>query len=174
MNFSIYIYLSIIALFSLAINVVAEIFISLKRLQDFLLLQGKDNISAKGIEKNQKLIEINGIWMERVQAAWNKETELTLDGISLQVQPGELLTVIGPVGSGKTSLLMSLLSEIPVISGKISVKGKIAYASQEAWIFNGSIRENILFGEEYQEEKYRYIIHITALEKKHEPVVAIY
>ncbi|XP_023233964.1 multidrug resistance-associated protein 4-like [Centruroides sculpturatus] len=60
---------------------------------------------------------------------------------------------------------MSLLSEIPVISGKISVKGKIAYASQEAWIFNGSIRENILFGEEYQEEKYRYIIHITALEK---------
>ncbi|XP_023233967.1 multidrug resistance-associated protein 4-like [Centruroides sculpturatus] len=166
MNFSIYIYLSTMGLFSLAINIVAEIFISLKRLQDFLLLQGKDNISAKSMQKKQKLMEINGIWMENVQAAWNKETELTLDGISLQVQPGELLTVIGPVGSGKTSLLMSLLGEIPVISGKISVKGKIAYASQEAWIFNGSIRENILFGEEYQEEKYRYIIHITALEKE--------
>ncbi|XP_067128879.1 ATP-binding cassette sub-family C member 4-like [Centruroides vittatus] len=165
MNFSIYIYLSTIVLFSLAINVVAEIFISLKRLQDFLLLQEKNNILVKEIEKKRKLMKINGIWMERVQAAWNKETELTLDGISLQVQPGELLTVIGPVGSGKTSFLMLLLGEIPVISGKMSVKGKIAYASQEAWIFNDTIRENILFGEEYQEEKYRNIIHITALEK---------
>ncbi|XP_067128895.1 ATP-binding cassette sub-family C member 4-like [Centruroides vittatus] len=164
MNFSIYIYLNTIVLFSVAINVVAEIFVSLKRIQNFLLLQGKNNNSVETIEKRLKLIEF-GIWMEGVQAAWNKDTEPTLDGISLKVEPGELLTVIGPVGSGKTSLLMSLLNEIPVISGKISVKGKVAYASQEAWIFNGTIRENILFGEKYQEEKYRNIIRITALEK---------
>ncbi|XP_023212077.1 multidrug resistance-associated protein 4-like [Centruroides sculpturatus] len=81
------------------------------------------------------------------------------------MQPRELLIVIGPVGSGKTSLLMSLLKEIPITSGEVSVKGKIAYASQEAWVFNATIRENILFGEEYQEDKYRKILHITALEK---------
>ncbi|XP_067135105.1 ATP-binding cassette sub-family C member 4-like [Centruroides vittatus] len=91
--------------------------------------------------------------------------EPTLNEISLNVQPGELLTVIGPVGSGKTSLLMSILGEIPISSGKVTVKGKIAYASQEAWVFNETIRENILFGEEYQEEKYKKVLHMTALEK---------
>ncbi|XP_023213052.1 multidrug resistance-associated protein 4-like, partial [Centruroides sculpturatus] len=60
---------------------------------------------------------------------------------------------------------MSVLGEIPITSGEVSVKGKISYASQEAWVFNATIRENILFGEEYQEDKYRKILHITALEK---------
>ncbi|XP_023213313.1 multidrug resistance-associated protein 4-like [Centruroides sculpturatus] len=60
---------------------------------------------------------------------------------------------------------MSILGEIPVTSGEVIVKGKIAYASQEAWVFNETIRENILFGEKYQEEKYRKVLHITALEK---------
>ncbi|XP_067125036.1 ATP-binding cassette sub-family C member 4-like [Centruroides vittatus] len=101
--------------------------------------------------------------MDNVTAVWKKEP--TLNEISLNVQPGELLTVIGPVGSGKTSLLMSILGEIPISSGKVTVKGKIAYASQEAWVFNETIRENILFGEEYQEEKYKKVLHMTALEK---------
>ncbi|XP_023241664.1 multidrug resistance-associated protein 4-like isoform X1 [Centruroides sculpturatus] len=81
------------------------------------------------------------------------------------MQPRELLIVIGPVGSGKSSLLMSVLGEIPITSGEVSVKGKISYASQEAWVFNATVRENILFGEEYQEDKYRKVLHITALEK---------
>ncbi|XP_023215356.1 ABC transporter C family member 10-like [Centruroides sculpturatus] len=81
------------------------------------------------------------------------------------MQPGELLLVVGHVGSGKTSLLMSLLGEIPITSGEVSVKGKISYASQEAWVFNATVKENILFGEEYHEDKYRKILHITALEK---------
>ncbi|XP_023242085.1 multidrug resistance-associated protein 4-like [Centruroides sculpturatus] len=60
---------------------------------------------------------------------------------------------------------MSILGEISIISGTVSVKGKISYSSQEAWIFNGTIRENIIFGEEYQEERYRKVLHITTLEK---------
>ncbi|XP_023212683.1 multidrug resistance-associated protein 4-like, partial [Centruroides sculpturatus] len=78
---------------------------------------------------------------------------------------GEHFIVVGPVGSGKTSLLMSILGEIPITFGKVSVKGKIAYASQEPWVFNATIKENILFEEKYQEEKYKKILHITALEK---------
>ncbi|XP_067121763.1 ATP-binding cassette sub-family C member 4-like [Centruroides vittatus] len=164
MAFSFYILYSTIVFFSISINLAAEILVSLKRLQNFLLLQEKDNISVKIAAENIKSTE-NGIRMENVNVAWKKETEPTLSGIFLNVQPGEILTVIGPVGSGKTSLLMSILGEIPVTSGKVSVKGKISYASQEAWIFNETIRENILFGEEYQEEKYRKVLHITTLEK---------
>ncbi|XP_023233961.1 multidrug resistance-associated protein 4-like [Centruroides sculpturatus] len=163
-TFSIIIYFSVISLFSFAVNLAAEIFISLKRLQHFLLLQEKDNSSVNVIKERLMLTKC-GIWMENVKAAWNKDIEPTLDDISLSIKPGELLTIIGSVGSGKTSLLMSILREIPIISGRVSVKGKVSYASQEAWIFNGTIRENILFGEEYQKKKYSDILKITALEK---------
>ncbi|XP_067119194.1 ATP-binding cassette sub-family C member 4-like [Centruroides vittatus] len=162
MSVSLYIFVSTLTMFSLAINRFAEILVSLKRLQAFLLLQEKDNNASKIEEERERLTEC-GIWMDNVTAVWKKEP--TLNAISLNVQPGELLTVIGPVGSGKTSLLMSILGEIPISSGKVTVKGKIAYASQEAWVFNETIRENILFGEEYQEEKYKNVLRMTTLEK---------
>ncbi|XP_067134909.1 ATP-binding cassette sub-family C member 4-like [Centruroides vittatus] len=142
----------------------AEILVSLKRIQDFLLLPEKENNAVTTVEERENLTEYE-IRMDSVTAAWKKGTKPTLNGISLNMKPGELLTVIGPVGSGKTSLLMSVLGEIPITSGEVSVKGKISYASQEAWVFNATVRENILFGEEYEEDKYRKILHITALEK---------
>lgn len=40
-----------------------------------------------------------------------------------------------------------------LLEGTASVSGRIAYAAQQAWIFNASLRENILFGEDYEEEK---------------------
>ncbi|XP_023230117.1 multidrug resistance-associated protein 4-like [Centruroides sculpturatus] len=164
MYVSIFIYFGTVVLFSKAVNLIAEIRVSLKRIQDFLLLQEKENNSVEIANEKTKLNEC-GIWMKNVMATWNNKTGWTLNGITLSVQPGELLAVIGSVGSGKTSLLMSILGEIPIISGTVSVKGKISYSSQEAWIFNGTIRENIIFGEEYQEERYRKVLHITTLEK---------
>ncbi|XP_067123850.1 ATP-binding cassette sub-family C member 4-like [Centruroides vittatus] len=164
MILSVCIFRSIFSTFSMAVTQFAEIFISLKRLQEFLLLREKDN-GAITIEIEKQRLTSNGIWMKNITAAWNKNGDPTLKGISLNVKPGELLAVVGSVGSGKTSLLMSILREIPISSGELSVKGKIAYASQEAWLFYGTIRENILFGETFHEEKYRKILHITALEK---------
>ncbi|XP_023236891.1 multidrug resistance-associated protein 4-like [Centruroides sculpturatus] len=164
MALSAYIFGSTISLFSRATDCAAEVLVSSKRLQDFLLLQEKDDETLKAVE-NSKILTEYGIWMNNVTATWKKETYPTLKDISINVQPGELLTVVGPVGSGKTSFLLSILGEIPVTSGKVIAKGKIAYASQEAWVFNGSIRENILFGEEYEEEKYKKVLYITALEK---------
>ncbi|XP_023241663.1 multidrug resistance-associated protein 4-like [Centruroides sculpturatus] len=163
MTFSIYIFTSIVTLYAHAVSLVAEILISLKRIQDFLLLQERDNNAVKTVE-GENLTE-HEIRMDSVTAAWKKGTEPTLKEISFNVLPGELVSVIGPVGSGKTSLLMSVLGEIPITSGEVSVKGRISYSSQEAWVFNATIRENILFSEEYQEDKYRKVLHITALEK---------
>ncbi|XP_023210595.1 multidrug resistance-associated protein 4-like, partial [Centruroides sculpturatus] len=162
MLYSLYILNNIIGLFSHSMSFLAEILVSLKRIQGFLLLHEYENNAVKTVEEEDNLNEIR---MDTVTAAWKKGTEPTLNRISLNMQPGELLLVVGHVGSGKTSLLMSLLGEIPITSGEVSVKGKISYASQEAWVFNATVRENILFGEEYQEDKYRKVLHITALEK---------
>ncbi|KZT29509.1 P-loop containing nucleoside triphosphate hydrolase protein [Neolentinus lepideus HHB14362 ss-1] len=78
--------------------------------------------------------------------------------------------VIGPTGSGKTSLLMALLvGEMHFIpSGPGSWFGLprgrgVAYAAQEAWVQNETIRENILFGAPYDEERYKKVVYQCAL-----------
>ena len=60
---------------------------------------------------------------------------------------------------------MSILNELPVLEGSIQTVGTISYASQEAWSFNNSVRNNILFGSEYDEHRYRRVVHVCALER---------
>lgn len=70
-----------------------------------------------------------------------------LTNMDLLVRDGELITVVGPVGSGKSSLLLSILGELTCTSGSVCTNGSIAYCSQQPWIINGTVRENItLFG----------------------------
>lgn len=60
---------------------------------------------------------------------------------------------------------MALMNEIEIIKGSIDLKGRIAYASQEPWSFNGSIRSNILFGKPYSKSKYRSIIDVCSMKR---------
>ncbi|XP_023228582.1 multidrug resistance-associated protein 4-like [Centruroides sculpturatus] len=100
MTFSMYMYRDVVGLFSQAVGYVAEILVSLKRIQDFLLLQERENNAVKSTEENENSTEYK-IRMDSVTAAWKNEFEPTLNGISVNMQPRELLIVIGPVGSGK-------------------------------------------------------------------------
>lgn len=85
---------------------------------------------------------------------------IALKDINLQVKHGELIAVLGQVGAGKTSLIQALLDEMNIRSGKIAVrKVKKAYVPQEAWLQEGSIRQNILF--KYRLDKRRYSKVIT-------------
>lgn len=56
------------------------------------------------------------------------------------------------------SLLNAILGELPAQTGRITVRGKIAYASQEPWVFSGTVRQNILFGKSYDDKKYEKVI----------------
>ena len=77
----------------------------------------------------------------------------------------ELFAIFGRVGSGKISLLMALLEEMHIVQGKVNVRGSVFYVPQEPWIFTGSIRQNILFGKEYDKQKLREVIKIACLEQ---------
>ncbi|KAF1329532.1 Multidrug resistance-associated protein abc superfamily, partial [Globisporangium splendens] len=78
-----------------------------------------------------------------------------LDGINLQVDPDSLVMIVGAVGAGKTSLLHALLGEMTITNGIVEVNGQIAYVSQDAWIRNASVKDNILFEAAFDTQRYR-------------------
>ncbi len=60
---------------------------------------------------------------------------------------------------------MALLNELPLTSGEIHMSRNIAYVSQSAWVFSGTLKENVLFGQPYNREKYNKVIKACALDK---------
>ncbi|XP_078100530.1 ATP-binding cassette sub-family C member 11-like [Sander vitreus] len=77
---------------------------------------------------------------------------------------GRLLAVCGTVGNGKTSLICSLLEQLNLQHGSVSVQGSIAYAAQQAWIFYGTVQDNILMGEPMDHSRYTRVLSCCCLE----------
>ncbi|XP_010629028.1 multidrug resistance-associated protein 4 isoform X1 [Fukomys damarensis] len=153
--------LTVTLFFPAAIERVSEAIISIQRIKNFLLL---DEISQHNLQ-----LPADGKTIVHVQdftAFWDKTLEIpTLRGLSFTVRPGELLAVVGPVGAGKSSLLSAVLGELPPSQGLVTVQGKIAYVSQQPWVFSGTVRSNILFGKKYEKERYEKVIKACALKK---------
>ncbi|XP_043286728.1 probable multidrug resistance-associated protein lethal(2)03659 [Venturia canescens] len=170
---------------------VAELFVSIKRLQSFMMYEEIDNINKNGKESLGSLIPVvnekkqetedkdepsgsrhkgtgggGSIILDGCYAKWlSSDREDTLRAINLKVNPGQLVAVVGQVGSGKSSLLNVILKELPVHSGSIEVNGHIAYASQEAWLFAGSVRQNILFGRKMEQRRYDQVVRVCQLKR---------
>lgn len=89
----------------------------------------------------------------------------TLKNMCLSVDKGDLVFITGPVGSGKSSLLYAILREMSLISDEISCQGKTAWVGQQPWVFSGTIRDNILFGEVVDQHRYHTTLHARDLYK---------
>ena len=87
-----------------------------------------------------------------------------LKQINFEIQAGEFVAVVGQVGAGKSSFLNALLGEMNKVNGSVIMNGRIAYVPQTAWLMNASVKDNILFGSPYNEEKYKKILKICELE----------
>uniref|UniRef100_A0A8C3VT38 ATP binding cassette subfamily C member 12 n=1 Tax=Catagonus wagneri TaxID=51154 RepID=A0A8C3VT38_9CETA len=88
-----------------------------------------------------------------------------LHNISFVVRKGKVLGICGNVGSGKSSLIAALLGQMQLQQGIVAVSGTLAYVSQQAWIFHGNVRENILFGEKYDHQRYQHTVRACALQE---------
>ena len=92
-----------------------------------------------------------------------REDKFILEDIGFTTPFGTLTVITGPVGSGKSTLLSAIAGEIYDTSGTITCQGTLVYLPQIAWVFSGTIKENILFGQQYDELKYTKIIEACAL-----------
>ncbi|EAT35435.1 AAEL012386-PA [Aedes aegypti] len=132
-------------------------------------------MSEEEVEKllpTKRVVSLNsdkkGIVMVDVKARWvvsENESNVGVTSISTTVESGRLCVVIGSVGAGKTSLLQVILGELEEDQGMLQINGTISYAAQEPWLFESSVRNNILFVEEYDEQRYLEVVRICALER---------
>ncbi|XP_020231728.1 ABC transporter C family member 14 isoform X2 [Cajanus cajan] len=141
----------------------SQAMISLERLDKFMLSRELLNDSVERVEGcgGQTAVEIiDGTF------SWDDDSLLKdLKNINLEIKKGELTAIVGTVGSGKSSLLASILGEMRKVSGKVRVSGSVAYVAQTSWIQNGTIEENILFGLPMNRQWYNEVIKVCCLER---------
>ena len=95
---------------------------------------------------------------------WTKdEREASLKNVNIVFPAGKLSAVVGKTGSGKSSLLLAILGEMHMSKGSVSNYGSVAYASQQAWIQNATVRDNILFGKPFDQSRYNAVIEACSL-----------
>ncbi|CAF0956797.1 unnamed protein product [Adineta steineri] len=97
-------------------------------------------------------------------AQWEQNAVFSLKNIIFHAHPGDLICIIGPVGSGKSSLLQTLTGEIAFFDGKVRLRGSFCYVPQEPWIFSSTVKKNIIFGKNYDGHLFRQVIRAAALE----------
>ncbi|KAH7002019.1 P-loop containing nucleoside triphosphate hydrolase protein [Ilyonectria destructans] len=96
--------------------------------------------------------------------SWNRhEDKNALKDIHFTAYKGELSCIVGRVGAGKSSFLQSILGDLWKVKGSVEVRGTVAYASQQTWILNATVKENIIFGYRYDPEFYEKTIQACAL-----------
>ena len=91
-------------------------------------------------------------------------TGFCIRNIDLAMKPNETCYLIGRVGSGKSSLIYALIDNLYKIYGEVELSGTVALIPQEPFLLNDTLRNNILFGKEFDEDKYSHVIRICELE----------
>jgi ABC-type multidrug transport system fused ATPase/permease subunit len=135
--------------------------VSSKRILDFLNTERVTNQVSSSATSSFAL--------ELKDVSFAHGTVPVVRNLNLQIPKGHSLAIVGPVGSGKTSLLQGLLSECHLLQGQMSIHPDLkrkAFVPQEAFIVNASLLDNVLFGEaNVSKEHLRKAIHQACLEK---------
>jgi len=145
------------------ISMIVQTKVSLDRLASYLCL---DNLQPDIVERLPKGSSDVAVEVINSTLSWDvSSSNPTLKDINFKVFPGMKVAVCGTVGSGKSSLLSSLLGEVPKVSGSLKVCGTKAYVAQSPWIQSGKIEDNILFGKPMERERYDKVLEACSLSK---------
>eukprot|EP00996_Jenningsia_fusiforme_P001094 NODE_19_length_4547_cov_29.273900_g16_i0.p1 GENE.NODE_19_length_4547_cov_29.273900_g16_i0~~NODE_19_length_4547_cov_29.273900_g16_i0.p1 ORF type:complete len:1392 (+),score=244.93 NODE_19_length_4547_cov_29.273900_g16_i0:167-4342(+) len=153
------------------VSALANYVVSCRRMTEFLKLAELDRVFVHRAAAGQHryAVQVHGTFSWNLtekadtcseEAARNPCKNFNF---SLKVRRGQLCMIVGPVASCKSTLIQSMLGEVPCASGSVTVSGSVAYAAQQACIFNSTLRENILFGQLYERERYQRAIAAAGL-----------
>uniref|UniRef100_A0A672PR58 ATP binding cassette subfamily C member 12 n=1 Tax=Sinocyclocheilus grahami TaxID=75366 RepID=A0A672PR58_SINGR len=158
-----------------SVKAVAEGKVALARLKvglfhiPLILSKTKDNYLSNVLNRSLAVEKASFSWSlpdamnsteKPKDSSENADFKPSLRNVSFTLSKGRLLGVCGNVGSGKTSLISSILEQMHLLSGSVSANGTLAYVSQQAWIFHGTVRNNILMGEPFDQTR---VIHACSL-----------
>jgi ABC-type multidrug transport system fused ATPase/permease subunit len=87
--------------------------------------------------------------------------------LSFEIQKGEFIVITGSIGSGKSSLLSAIAGTMVKTQGNVALSGSLAYCGVP-WVQNASIRDNITFGNPYDEQWYQYVVKVCSLQRDFE------
>ncbi|CAM1308462.1 ABCC2 (predicted) [Pycnogonum litorale] len=143
------------------IGSVIQSYVSVKRINDFMACQELNLSSVQHNPANKYSITV-----EKASFSWDDEsTDNSLNDINLNVEEGSLVAVVGQVGAGKSSLLTAIIGDMHKVKGNVNVRGRMAYVPQLAWIQNQTVKQNIIFYEPFDEDKYKNILKQCCLEQ---------
>lgn len=166
------------ALFPLALEVAANYKIGSDRITEFLTLPEKEE------EAQSTSLPTGTVILRNVDSSWTRSTKtetmtstlllpskegrssssaFSLVDVSFEVIQGKLAIVKGTVGSGKSSLLLTLLQEMHLESGTLTTSGSIAYVEQEPWILSASVRDNIILDKPFDKAKFDAVVNACSL-----------
>ncbi|KAK2994509.1 hypothetical protein RJ640_001458 [Escallonia rubra] len=149
--------------FPQALISISQATISLGRLDRYMTSQELENDSVESGEGFGGRIAVE---VKDGNFSWDDEGGgMVLKDVNLEIKKGQLAAIVGTVGSGKSSLLASILGELHKVSGEVRVCGTTGYVAQTSWIQNATIQENILFGSPMNRERYEEAIRVCCLEK---------
>ncbi|XP_018648723.1 multidrug resistance-associated protein 4 (mrp/cmoat-related abc transporter [Schistosoma mansoni] len=161
MNFITSLFMSVILSMPQAIEQINIAHIVDKRISRFLLLPEVGNDHYPEVNSsNEQVVELTNVcskWQDNLK-------QITLNSINFKACGRELIGIIGSVGSGKSSLLQTILGELPFSSGNIYRLPSVAYLPQAAWIFPGTIRQNILCNLPFESDRYAFVLKATSLD----------
>ncbi|NXI19483.1 MRP1 protein, partial [Irena cyanogastra] len=144
----------------MVISNIVEASVSLKRLRVFL---SHEELDPDSIVRDPSKEAEGCIVVKNATFSWAKTDPPLLNSINFTVPEGSLVAVVGQVGCGKSSLLSALLGEMDKKEGYVVVKGSVAYVPQQAWVQNATLEDNIIFGREMSESRYKRVIEACAL-----------
>lgn len=121
----------------------------------------KPGIAEESKKQNISVTETNSSLSG--SEAESKDPFVGLRDIDIEIRKGEFLVVTGLIGSGKTSLLNAIAGMMKRTEGSVHVNGSLVFCSHP-WIQNATVKENIIFGSEFDQRKYEEVIYSCSLE----------
>ncbi|PSR78986.1 hypothetical protein PHLCEN_2v7173 [Hermanssonia centrifuga] len=123
----------------------------------------EESLSVKEAKEAKAKAKKKGKDAAAVEAEVEDSPPFQMRNVTMLVPRGSLVAIVGAVGSGKSSLLNGLIGEMRKVQGHVSFGGSVAYCAQTAWIQNATLRENITFGQPFEEDRYWKAVENSSL-----------